>query len=468
MAEHRTVRLLIADYWGHRGVRSNAGTATGIPALVGAPAYFDCPINTTGDLLPGDLIVTDVPEFTPYQTNSVANTQSAYDTSRDTISFATYDPLRGIRNSFPIEFGKIERINTQAPQVKTQHVVIFHFPYNSAGITNLNQGDELTVRVALDRSYDMIAKRDIFATARVGAIPPNNTAPIPATDSQIQAAHQSILLQLLASDPEGFFLDRNASIAMSNAANYQSVVLVGALRRVLPFQNYAEFQPVILDVSLIKGINQEIVAFTQMTTSGSPTASIERYVASLTPGTEQPFVGTYIRADQGSGYPEQVRSKERQYLGNWDHTNTVMWQTFPKTFVNDNIMYSFVGIDHMQTIRNPGENNIKNPITSTYIYLGYLTGANTWLTPQQMDWRNGDFFGFAPITFGGVQNSVITTPFPLGVGTRVIIDPATPYAPPTAGVQIAPNATFNGAAGSVAIDGTVGTFIQALSNQLVS
>lgn len=465
MAEHRTVRLLIANFWGHhRGGAPVNGTATGIPALVGAPAYFDCPINTTGDLLPGDLVVTDVPEFTPYQTNSAANTQSAYDTSRDTISFATYDPLRGVRNSFPIEFGKIERINTQAPQVKTQHVVIFHFPYNSIGITNLNQGDELTVRVALDRSYDMIAKRDIFATARLGATPPNNTPPIPATDAQIQAAHQSILLQLLASDPEGFFLDRNASIAMSNAANYQSVVLVGALRRVLPFQNYAEFQPVILDVSLIKGINQEIVAFTGMTNA----AAIAAYNNSLAVGTERPFIGTYILADQGSGYPEQVRSKEREYLGNWDHMNTVMWQTFPKTFVNDNIMYSFVGIDHMQTIRNPGENNIKNPITSTYIYLGYLTGANTWLTPQQMDWRNGNFGGFAPITFGGVQNSVITTPFPPGVGTRTIIDPINPYVPPAVPAQVGPNATFNGTTGSVAIDGTVGTFIQALSNQLVS
>jgi hypothetical protein len=66
-----------------------------------------------------------------------------------------------------------------------------------------------------------------------------------------------------------------------------------------------------------------------------------------------------------------------------------------------------------------------------------------------------------------VANPVPTVvPFPAGVGTRVLNTIAA-YAPPTVTPQVTPNSNFNGT-GNIVIDGTVGTFIQALSNQLVS
>lgn len=462
MAEHRTVRVIIADYWGYRGGRgaggAGDGTITGVPAPAPTPpVHFNTGIN--GDLLPGDLIVHNTPEFTAYNTNSVANQQAAYSTLRDELKFSRYDEARGVVSSVAVRFGKIERITATAPQVRTPQVTIFHFAYNSPGITNTVQGSKLTVRVAVDRTYSDVSKKDFFASVTVGPEPPTGIVPLAATDREIQDAHFRLLRDLLASDPQGLFFDKDASIAMSNALNYQSVVLVGALKRVFNLDKYAQFRPVRHDVALVEGTNQDIVAITNMDTL----ADIAAYNNSLAIGTEAPFVGNYTVADPGSGYPDHVEWIERQFIGNLGARNAIMYPDMPNTLVNRNIMYGFVGIDHIQTLPTPLENTVKTPLVSTYIYLGWLTGVGTYQTP--LNWQTGTFTWTTPPVF--VANPVPTVvPFPAGVGTRALNTIAA-YGPPAVTAQTTPNSNFNGT-GNIVIDGTVGTFIQALSNQLVS
>jgi len=327
MSSHKTINVLVADYWGTRGpLNPTAGIAEGIPtAAIGANQYFTCPKGGGGNLAPGDLVVATSPEFRPYNLTGVqapSYAQKAYDQNRDSIVFGIYDPLRGIRTSDTIRYDMIDHIIAKDPEIRTPHVVFFSLPYSVSGSNYIiAKGDEAAIRVSAYRGYRELGKRDYFANTFVGGEVASTNPKVGVFDNEIQAAHFTLLQQILQSDPEGYYFDAPASLALSLEMNYTVVAIVGATKRVFNFDGYAEFVPTILDVSIIKGNSGATQRNWADMSANAGQGYVDLLVSTLGARLTS-FVGTAVVANQGSGYPDSVRWKERENLGNLWNSNT--------------------------------------------------------------------------------------------------------------------------------------------------
>lgn len=495
MSSHKTINVLVADYWGTRGpLNPTAGTAEGIPTATTGGTFFTCPKGGGGHLAPGDLIVANSPEFTPYNLTGVqapSYAQKAYDQGRDSIVFGIYDPLRGIRTSDTIRYDMIDHIIAKDPEVRTPNVVFFSLPYSvSASNYIIAKGDEAAIRVSAYRGYRELGKRDYFANTFVGGEVSSTNPKVGAFDNEIQAAHFTLLQQILQSDPEGYYFDAPASLALSLEMSYGVVALVGATKRVFNFDGYAEFVPTILDVSIVKG-NSGSTQRNWSDMTANTQAGYADLVNNVLVNRNLSFVGTAVVANQGSGYPDSVRWKERENLGNWGHTNTGQgaFATQPVTLAKDDRVYKFVNIHHHNVIDVKGENTRRFSAQALYIYLAYMDADSNYVSPADTDWRWGQTSGpgnpFTGLTISPAEwaaqtaNTPTQIPAPslfastyantIGTNAGLILLNDTGYTVPSFQTQGGVNALFSDTTTPFDLDGSVaaGTpFINRLSNTM--
>ena len=494
MSSHKTINVFVADYWGTRGpLNPTAGTAEGIPnTAITGQQYFIAPKGGGGNLAAGDLIVANSPEYTPYNLTGVqapSYAQKAYDTNRDSIVFGIYDSLRGIRTSDTIRYDMIDHIIAKDPEVRTPHVVFFSLPYSvSSSNYIIAKGDEAAIRVSAYRGDRELGKRDYFANTFVGGEVASTNPKVGAFDNEIQAAHFTLLQQILQSDPEGYYFDAPASLALSLEMNYGVVALVGATKRVFNFDGYAEFVPTILDVSIIKGSSGSTQRNWADMTNNQDTPPQPGYVdlvSNVLVNRNLSFVGTAVVANQGSGYFDSVRWKERENLGNWGHTNTGQgaFATQPVTLAKEDRLYKFVNIHHHNVIDVKGENTRRFSAQALYIYLAYMDENGDYVPPSEADWRYNtavtDPFGgltISPTEWAAQTANNPTAPTPWLATYASLSVPLTTagYVAPTLPAQGGVNALFSldsniAAPTGAPLDGSiaVGTpFINRLSNTL--
>lgn len=414
MSLHRVTEVMVAENWGTRGVSAAPGTTLGLPSGTFSRLY--APKGGGGDLIPGDFTVLNPNTQGPFELNPPPTSphRRGWFPTTGSLEFAQYDPIYGVKKSNVIEYNKITNITITPFQVQTPAIIAFHACFNTGTVTSTPRGTNLTVKVAVN-SYRTEGKAPLITTVPVGGSVPATplgqplTPPLPATDAEIQAAHYTILQNILNSDPEGVFFDKLASLALSGAVGneYRCIFLVEQIRPADYTSQYANIRPAGLEVSLLEG-------FTNMKFEEVMTLPI--FNASLTSASYSSYLGSYLRNDLGSGLPEQVRWSEVQHLGQAGYTNSILYPNQKNLASNLNKVYDCINIDYFSTLNLAGENNSKSLAKSLTIWISADEGSARPRPSSDFHWYNGSF----GITPDFAVDPGVPTPFS-GIGNVVAI-----------------------------------------------